>query len=270
MGTFLEICLRLFESADLYEIIGVEKNAKDKQLKKGYYQQSLKFHPDRVPANKKAEYTEKFQALCKIYSVLSDKELRAVYDETGEVEDEDVSQDREWVDYWRLLFPKVTKEDIVKFEDKYRGSAEEREDVKKAYLNTEGDIDKILSSVMCSTIEDEDRFSEMISEMIRQEEVPAFSSFTKETKPKKQARKRKAKNEAREAEKAARELAINGSGGTDSLQALIRGRQQTRQREMDGFLDRLAAKYTSEDEPRDISPKKGRTTNKAKGVRKKK
>lgn len=49
------------------------------------------------------------QILGKVYSVLSDQEQRAVYDEQGTVdEDSDVlSQDRDWETYWRLLFKKV-------------------------------------------------------------------------------------------------------------------------------------------------------------------
>lgn len=49
------------------------------------------------------------QILGKVYSVLSDKEQRALYDEQGTVdEDSDVlNQDRDWETYWRLLFKKV-------------------------------------------------------------------------------------------------------------------------------------------------------------------
>ena len=49
------------------------------------------------------------QILGKVYSVLSDKDQRAVYDEQGTVdEDSDVlSKDRDWEAYWRLLFKKV-------------------------------------------------------------------------------------------------------------------------------------------------------------------
>lgn len=52
------------------------------------------------------------QILGKVYSVLSDQEQRAVYDEQGTVdEDSDVlSQDRDWETYWRLLFKKVEKD----------------------------------------------------------------------------------------------------------------------------------------------------------------
>ena len=44
---------------------------------------SLLCHPDRVANDKKEEATKKFQTLSKIHSILTDKEKRAVYDETG-------------------------------------------------------------------------------------------------------------------------------------------------------------------------------------------
>lgn len=52
-------------------------------VKKAYYKQSLKVHPDRVGEDEKENATEKFQTLGKVYSVLSDKEKRKIYDETG-------------------------------------------------------------------------------------------------------------------------------------------------------------------------------------------
>ena len=40
----------------------------------------------------------------------------------GEVDEEaSVDQDRDWTEYWRLLFPKVTAKDIEEFGEKYRG-----------------------------------------------------------------------------------------------------------------------------------------------------
>ena len=56
-------------------------------------------------------------------------------------------QDRDWGDYWRLLFPKITVEDIRSFEVKYKGSEEESEDLKRAYLRHEGDMDRIMEDV---------------------------------------------------------------------------------------------------------------------------
>ena len=40
----------------------------------------------------------------------------------GEVDDEnDVSEDRDWNEYWRVLFKKISVEDILEFEQKYKG-----------------------------------------------------------------------------------------------------------------------------------------------------
>ena len=51
---------------------------------------------------------ERFQALGAVYKLLSDKDRRAVYDETGDIDEgDDMDPDRDWDQYWRLLF-KVT------------------------------------------------------------------------------------------------------------------------------------------------------------------
>ena len=49
------------------------------------------------------------QVLGKLYAVLSDAEQRAVYDETGAVDEESdtLTKERCWEDYWRVLFPTV-------------------------------------------------------------------------------------------------------------------------------------------------------------------
>ena len=52
-------------------------------VKRAYYKQSLKVHPDRVSEEEKENATEKFQTRGKVYSILSDKEKRKIYDETG-------------------------------------------------------------------------------------------------------------------------------------------------------------------------------------------
>ena len=49
----------------------------------------------------------RFQCVSAVYKILSDSDRRAVYDESGEIDDEDdgvLNQDRDWDQYWRLLF----------------------------------------------------------------------------------------------------------------------------------------------------------------------
>ena len=122
---------------------------------------------------------------------MSDADKRAIYDETGEVEDDIVTQERDWDAYWRLLFHKITVEDIAEFENEYKGSEEERNDLKAAYLDYEGDMDVIMENVLCGTIEDDDRFREIIEDLISKENLPKFPAFVNEGKKKKKARKQR-------------------------------------------------------------------------------
>lgn len=67
---------------DYYEVLGVSKTASEEELKKAYRKLALKYHPDRNPGDKEAE--EKFKEAAEAYSVLSDKDKRARYDQFGE------------------------------------------------------------------------------------------------------------------------------------------------------------------------------------------
>lgn len=230
-----------FGTTNLYEALGVSKTAKIGELRRAYHKLSLKVHPDRVEASEKTEATKKFQVLGKLYNVLADEEKRALYDEQGIVEDEDdiISQDRNWVEYWRLLFNKITVDDIKAYEKNYKGSEQELEDLKSAYMEYEGDMDQILDNVLCSTIDDEPRFHDLIKGWIKSAEVPSFPAFQKETARKRQKRKRAYEREAEEAAEAKAKLNADGS----DLAALIQARQQSRAKEAENFLDSLSQKY---------------------------
>jgi len=66
---------------DYYEILGVDRNATQEDLKRAYRQAALRYHPDRNPGDKEAE--EKFKEAAEAYSVLSDPQKRALYDRYG-------------------------------------------------------------------------------------------------------------------------------------------------------------------------------------------
>lgn len=51
------------------------------------------------------------------------------------------------MEYWRLLFQKVTIDDIKKFEETYKGSEEESDTLKTVYLEKEGDMNAIMEEV---------------------------------------------------------------------------------------------------------------------------
>ncbi|XP_072280226.1 dnaJ homolog subfamily C member 9 [Pyxicephalus adspersus] len=243
MPALLEDCERYFGSSDLYTVLGVRKTAGEAEIRRGYHKTSLKVHPDRVSEEEKERATLKFQILGKVYSVLSDKEQRAVYDEEGIVDEESdaISQDRDWADYWRLLFKKITVEDIKAYEEKYIGSEEERADIIQAYLDFEGDMDNIVDSVIFADTENEPRIREIIEKAIKKKEVPSYDAFVKETKKKREQRKKRAHEEAQEAEKMKKELGLGDK--EDDLKALIQKKQKSREQGLDSFMAQLEAKY---------------------------
>ncbi|MEW6671940.1 MAG: molecular chaperone DnaJ [Thermodesulfobacteriota bacterium] len=66
---------------DYYEVLGINRNASDEELKKAYRKQALKFHPDRNPGDKTAE--DKFKEAAEAYEVLRDPQKRQIYDQYG-------------------------------------------------------------------------------------------------------------------------------------------------------------------------------------------
>jgi hypothetical protein len=54
------------------------------------------------------------------------------------------------------MFKKVTKDDIEEYLKKFRGSQQEMEDIKRAYLKYKGDVNKIIESVIGADVQNED------------------------------------------------------------------------------------------------------------------
>lgn len=69
------------DKRDYYEILGVNRNALDEEIKKSYRHLALKYHPDRNPGDKEAE--ERFKEAAEAYEVLRDPEKRQIYDRYG-------------------------------------------------------------------------------------------------------------------------------------------------------------------------------------------
>ena len=65
---------------DYYEVLGVQKNASQDEIKSQYRKLALKFHPDR---NKSPDAPEYFKEVSEAYAVLSDLEKRKIYDTYG-------------------------------------------------------------------------------------------------------------------------------------------------------------------------------------------
>jgi len=66
---------------DYYEVLGINRDASDDEIKKAYRKLAMKHHPDRNPDNPKAE--EHFKEAKEAYETLSDAQKRAAYDQYG-------------------------------------------------------------------------------------------------------------------------------------------------------------------------------------------
>jgi len=64
---------------DLYEVLGISKNANEAEIRKAYLKLAKKFHPDVNPGNKEAE--QQFKEVNLAYEVLKDEKKRAQYDQ---------------------------------------------------------------------------------------------------------------------------------------------------------------------------------------------
>lgn len=67
---------------DYYEVLGVDRNASDAEIKKAYKKMMLKHHPDRNPNNRE-EAEEKSKEINEAYDVLKDPQKKARYDQFG-------------------------------------------------------------------------------------------------------------------------------------------------------------------------------------------
>jgi len=171
----LEDCDTLFGNDDLFKILEISRDASESKIKKAYYKQSLKFHPDKSDESNLAENTQKFQCLSKIHKILSDKKTREAYIEHGDVDEEGFMNDNvEWIEYWRNLYPKITLKTIDEYKNKYQQSIEETNDLISAYTKFKGNMNAIMDEIPCATNEDESRFRDLIQSKIDSKELKLY------------------------------------------------------------------------------------------------
>ena len=76
-----EQAIRHMAKRDYYEILGLNRDVPEGDIKKAYRRLAMKFHPDRNPDDASAE--EKFKEATEAYEILSDAEKREAYDRFG-------------------------------------------------------------------------------------------------------------------------------------------------------------------------------------------
>jgi molecular chaperone DnaJ len=68
---------------DYYEVLGINKNASEAEIKKAYRRLAMKYHPDRNTGDDAKEAEEKFKEAKEAYEILSDAQKRTAYDQFG-------------------------------------------------------------------------------------------------------------------------------------------------------------------------------------------
>lgn len=82
--------LKKSKRRNYYKILGVTKTADDRAIKKGYRVKAMKYHPDKCGATEgevKEQAEEKFKVISEAYTVLSDPQKRAAYDNGADLEE---------------------------------------------------------------------------------------------------------------------------------------------------------------------------------------
>ena len=247
------------DAGSLYGVLHVDRTATEGEIKKAYLRLAMKTHPDKHPGDHEA--TQKFQEISRAYATLSDKEKRSVYDATGIVDGECQGD----VEFWKSTFEAVSFETLDEDKKKYQGSAEELDDLTRAYTDNCGCMGKILDDMFYAEPVDEARFRAILQRLIDSKDLPSYSAFNGETASAKRKREKKAAREAEEAAKAASALGLEKKfvGGDDSaLHSALALRIGQRARAFDSLINSLEQRHMSG------AGEKEKTTNKSSKKRK--
>ncbi len=163
---------KVFGAKTIYEVLGITKIASDYEIKRAYRKLALKHHPD------KGGDQELFKAVSIAYSVLIDPVKKQQFEEGDDVEYEKFFEDKNWNEFFTHVFSSDNTCDSLSSSG-YKGSIEERQDLLDVYAKCNGNLDKIVNSMLLATSKDIPRFCVIIDEAIDKDEIKCFMKYVK-------------------------------------------------------------------------------------------
>jgi curved DNA-binding protein CbpA len=145
---------------NLYEILGLNKDASSDKIRSAYRKKAQKCHPDKAGGDK-----EEFQRILNAYSILSDSEKRIEYDTTGSVDPKKLTvRDRAISEVANLLFASLQQidfkhTDLIKtmkssVQDRIRQVAQARVGISKHVERNNEIVNRISTSSMTNILAD--------------------------------------------------------------------------------------------------------------------
>ena len=94
--TLVSLLCAVSAAAEYYSVLGLNRGVGIPEIKKAFKKLAVKFHPDRAPEEQKEEFNKKFSEISDAYSVLTDQELKNVYDHHGHHGLEELRKQKDW------------------------------------------------------------------------------------------------------------------------------------------------------------------------------
>jgi DnaJ family protein C protein 9 len=128
------------EDVDLYNVIGVAREATQEEIRKAYRRQALVHHPDKqIGASEEVRVNAsvKFQQLGFAYAVLGDEKRRKRYNSTGSTEEALPLEEGEdgWNAYFKDLFDRVTKTRLDEDKKAYQGPLAQTDSIFYSFIH---------------------------------------------------------------------------------------------------------------------------------------
>lgn len=139
-------------------------------VKSSYYRLAKLYHPDRVADSEKEEAKQKFHIIHDAYTILSDATKKHAYDNGSDVLFSNSNTAK-----WEHFLKQVDANDIGMARVKYQGSLQEKDDLKREFVNGNGSFTHLMNTIPFMRREDEERIMIIVKSLMEDGHVPKIS-----------------------------------------------------------------------------------------------